>query len=181
MAMRPKKTTTEASTGTALVKWEEELAKQAEVAAGMEANVGGGQFFSMQGGQLKFNDNPVPGNQMAVIILDHILENVFYDGDFDPNNPQPPTCFAFGRSDDDMAPHETVVAEGQAQNETCNGCPFNQWGSADKGRGKACRNTRRLAMIPAGTLDGIAAAQENHAAEWPFSSILTFCSADRPA
>lgn len=153
MATRQRKTAEAAETGTALTKWDEELARQAEAAAGMEKNVGGGQFFSMQGGQLKFNDNPVPNNQMAVIVLDHVLENVFYDGDYDPSNPAPPTCFAFDREETDMAPHEVVVAAGQAQSEACRDCPMNQWGSADKGRGKACRNTRRLAMIPAGTLD----------------------------
>ena len=42
--MATKKTQT-----TALVKWDEELAKQAEIAAGMEANTGGGQFFSTKG------------------------------------------------------------------------------------------------------------------------------------
>jgi hypothetical protein len=140
------------SKSTALVNWEEELAKQAEIAAGMEAKSGGGQFFSMQGGQLKFNDAQMPGNQMAVIIVDHIFENIFFEGRYDPDNPAPPTCFAFGR-DDEMAPHESVIAANQAVNESCKECPHNQWGSSDVGRGKACRNIRRLALIPAGSFD----------------------------
>ena len=151
MARTPK-SEVKTSNSRALVNWEEELAKQAEIAAGMEAKSGGGQFFSMQGGQLKFNDSPMPGNQMAVVIIDHVFENIFYEGRYDPENPAPPTCFAFGR-DDEMAPHESVVAAGQAQNESCRECPHNQWGSSDVGRGKACRNIRRLALIPAGTFD----------------------------
>ena len=36
------------------------------------------------------------------------------------------------------------------QHDSCKGCPKNEWGSADQGRGKACQNRRRLALIPAG-------------------------------
>ena len=152
MARAPKKT----SESTAVANWDEELARQAAIAEKMEANVGGGQFFSIRGGTLSFNDSPVPGNRMAVVIADHVLENVYYEGDFDPNVLSPPTCFAFGRDEDDIAPHEVVVKAGQNQDDgagACKGCPLNAWGTADKGRGKACRNTRRLALIPAGQFD----------------------------
>lgn len=135
----------------AIVKWDEELAKQAEVAAKMEENSGGGQFFSVRAGVLSWNDAPVPDNQMGVIILDSILENVWYETEFDPDNPSGPSCFAFGRDEDGMTPHDNVVKAGTAQEGPCKSCPMNEWGSADKGKGKACRNTRRLAMIPAGT------------------------------
>jgi hypothetical protein len=129
------------------------MARQADVAAGMEANTGGGSFFSVAAGVLSFDGAPIPGNQMAVVILDHIHENVFYEGIYDAGNPRPPTCFAFARDGSELAPHETVVEAGQAQHETCKGCSQNEWGTAERGRGKACRNTRRLAMIPAGTID----------------------------
>lgn len=141
---------------TALVRWDEELAKQAEVAAGMEANTGGGQFFSTKGGQLSWQDAPLPGNQMAVVILDSILENVYYEGRYDPEVPQGPTCFAFGREEKTMAPHQLVIDAGKQMcgaGGLCAGCDMNEWGSSDVGRGKACRNTRRLAMIPAGTFN----------------------------
>ncbi|MDD2775546.1 MAG: hypothetical protein PHU06_06295 [Gallionella sp.] len=147
-----RKATSTDTPGTALVNWDEELAKQAEVAAGMEASAGGGQFFSTKGGQLSFNDMPIPGNHMAVIIVDSVLENVMYDGRYDPDVPQAPICFAFGRDEKDLKPHELVVANETAQHETCQGCPMNEWASAETGKGKACRNTRRLALVPAGTL-----------------------------
>ena len=134
----------------ALVPWDEQLAKDAEIAAGMEANSGGGQFFSFKSGILSFNDMPMPNNEMAVIILDSIFENVFYEGEYDPNNPTPPTCFAFGREELTVGPHQAVIDKGQDQHTNCQGCPMNQWGTAEKGRGKACRNTRRLGVIPAG-------------------------------
>ncbi len=141
---------------TALVKWDEELAKQAELAAGMEANVGGGQFFGLRGGILTWQDAPVPNNQMAVVILDSVLENVYYEGEYDADNPASPSCFAFGRDEKLMMPHP-LVQEAKTSpapaGQPCTACPMNEWGSAEKGRGKACRNTRRLAMIPAGTFN----------------------------
>ena len=149
--MATKKTQT-----TALVKWDEELAKQAEVAAGMEANTGGGQFFSTKGGILSWQDAPLPGNQMAVVILDSVLENVFYEGRYDPDVPQGPTCFAFGRDEKELAPHKIVIEAGNEQcgaSGLCAGCPMNEFGTAEVGKGKACRNTRRLGMIPAGTFN----------------------------
>ena len=153
MARSPKTATIEKSQTTALTNWEEELAKEAQVAAAMEANAGGGAFFSTKSGVLSFADMPMPNNQIAAVVVDSIFENVFYEGRFDPDNPTPPTCFAFGRDEAELKPHPTVIEHGQAQHEQCRGCPRNEWNTADTGRGKACRNTRRLALIPAGELD----------------------------
>jgi hypothetical protein len=153
MARAAKVAAAAASQTTAVTNWDEEMAKQAEVAAAMEANTGGGNYFSLKGGILSLNDAPIPGNTMAVVIIDSILENVFYEGAYDANALTPPTCFAFGRDDTTLAPHKTVVEHDQAQNETCRGCPMNEFGTADKGKGKACGNRRRIAMIPAGQFD----------------------------
>ncbi len=142
------------ATGKAVATWDEELAKQAEIAAGIEANTGGGQFFSTRGGILSWQDSPLPDNEMAIILLDTLFENVFYEGNYDPDVPQGPTCFAFARDEGDLTPHQLVIDAGQAQSDgSCSDCEHNEWGSADTGRGKACRNTRRLAMIPAGTFN----------------------------
>lgn len=136
---------------TALTTWDEELAKQAAISAGMEQSTATGQFFSLRSGQLSWQDAPLPGNQMAVIILDSIFETVYYEGAYDPDTPQGPVAFAFGRDQATMVWHENSSPEfaGKlcAESEVC------EWGSADTGRGKAARETRRLALIPAGTFD----------------------------
>jgi hypothetical protein len=68
-----------------------------------------------------------------------------------------PTCFAFHKdpeTKDEMAPHPSVFKEDcftPQHDGECKDCPMNEWGSADKGRGKACSNRRRLAIIPAGS------------------------------
>ncbi len=141
---------------TAVAKWDEELARQAELAAGMENSTATGQFFGLKSGVLSFNDAPLPNNEMAVIVLDAVLENVYYEGKYDPDSPQSPMCFAFGRDEKTMAPHKIVVEASNQQcgaSGLCSGCEMNEFGTAEVGRGKACRNTRRLAMIPAGTLE----------------------------
>jgi len=142
---------------TAVQKWDEELAKYAVQAAAQEESTAIGSFFSLRGGQLSFADSPIPNNQMAVVIIDSIIENVFYPGQYNPEEPQGPMCFAFGRLEKELIPHESVT---EAQSDDCVTCPNNQWGSAQQGRGKACRNTRRLALLPAGTLAANGALEE---------------------
>lgn len=150
---KPVKTAAKASESRALVNWDTELAKEAEAAASREASTGGGgNFFSFRGATLSYQDSPVPNNEMAVVIVDSIFENVYYEGRYDPENPAPPTCFAFAREESELQPHKVVVAADQAVNSECESCPMNEWASADTGRGKACRNTRRLAVINAGSL-----------------------------
>lgn len=141
------------SASRAVANWDEELAAQAAAAAKTEESTATGSFFSVKSGVLTFNDAPIANNQMAVVITDSIIENVCYGDDYDSENPRPPICFAFGRTEDEMRPHQVCVDAGTAVHETCHGCPNNEWGSADKGKGKACRNIRRLALVPAGTLD----------------------------
>ena len=135
---------------TAIATWDEELAKYASEAAEQEKNTGGGQFFGLKGGILTLNDAQLPNNEIGCVVLDSILENVYYEDDFDADSPASPVCYAFGRDEDTMEPHEDVETK---QAENCAACPHAAWGSADKGRGKACRNRRRLALLPAGTFD----------------------------
>lgn len=143
---------------TALRAWDEELAKQAMSSAKMEENIGGGRFFGTKGGILTYDGNTIPKNRMAVVVLASVIENAYYAGKYDPSNPQSPTCFAFGTSEADMAPHSVCVEAGTAvtpqEKGGCGSCPLNEYGSADTGKGKACKNQRRLAVIPAGEITG---------------------------
>lgn len=147
--------TKEKVTGTAVANWQEELAAQAEMSKAQEATAGGsgGRFFGLRAGQLTFGDDTFPGNQIACVITDHIFENIFYEGSFDPESKNPPTCFAFGRDAKTMGPPEAVDEheEFTRQSDLCVNCVQNEWGSAQTGKGKACSNRRRLAIIPAGT------------------------------
>lgn len=149
------------STG-AVNNWEAEMEADAQVAAAQETIVGGGQFLGLKAGILSFNGAPMPNNEMRCVILDGIMENVYYEGEYEEGSPSAPTCFAYGRYDRDgktvigidvredadgtgMSPHKSVL---KPQHSDCDSCPHNQFGSALTGKGKACKNTRRLALIP---------------------------------
>lgn len=133
-----------------VTNWEEELERQAQVATGMEKGAIVGRNFSFKGGQMSFDGAPVPGNKVAVIIAAAVIEKAYYVGRYDPDDPQPPVCFAFDTDPDALAPNPEHVAD--LQNEDCASCPWNVWGSSDVGKGKACKDVRRLALIPAGTI-----------------------------
>jgi len=139
--------------GQEIVNFNEAWAEQAQKWA-QEEPLNGGTFLSTRGGTLAFGDEQLPGNQAAVIILDSVYENTYYADKFDPDVAAAPTCYAFGRASDpeEMSPHPSMQNDAYfvPQAEVCSACPHNEWGSADKGRGKACQNRRRLALIPAG-------------------------------
>lgn len=139
--------------GTDIVAYKAQLKAQAEQATAQEQTTGG-TILSTRGGTLTYGEEVLPGNQACIIILDAIKENTYYTEKFDADHPSAPTCYAFGRGpDDDMAPHESMQSDETyfiPQAAECRLCPWNEWGSADKGRGKACQNRRRLSLIPAG-------------------------------
>ena len=142
-------------TGTNIVNYREKLKEQAQEAVRQE-QISGGTMLSTRGGVLTYGQETLPGNQACVIILDSVKENTYYTEEFDPDAPTAPTCYAFGRGpagEDEMGPHESMQVDlnyFEPQHDNCAGCMWNEWGSADKGKGKACQNRRRLALIPAG-------------------------------
>ena len=138
--------------GTALTNYDEQYAAQAAAYAEQE-QMAGGTFLSMRGGTLSFGEEVMPGNQVCVIILDAVKENTYYKNAYDPNNREAPVCYAFGRGNEEMAPHPSMQVDlnsFEPQSADCASCQWNKFGTADKGKGKACQNRRRLALIPAG-------------------------------
>jgi hypothetical protein len=83
---------------------------------------------------------------MNCIVLAQILENQHYAVSFDPDSPASPDCYAFGEDRKAMVPHEAVE---NPVNPTCAGCPNKEFGTAEKGKGKACNDVIRLALISA--------------------------------
>lgn len=142
MAKTPKNT-------TALAKWDDELAAYAQKAADAE-QAPSGNFISFQGGQLSVGGAAVEGNKADIIVFHSIYENKFYEGKYNPDKPQPPVCYAFADEEGELKPHEKCA---KPQHETCKGCPHNEFGSAETGKGKACKNIRRLGLLPASIAD----------------------------
>jgi hypothetical protein len=134
----------------ALVDYQAEMAALAQQYA-KETTVSG-NFITISGGIMQLAGEPLLGNQVCAVILDAVRENTYYPDKYDPENPSPPRCYAFGRLEGDMAPHPSMQGSDwfQPQHEACKGCPKNEWGSAALGKGKACQNRRRLLLLPAG-------------------------------
>lgn len=139
---------------TQMNSYDEELAKFAQAGAAIEAPTS--NFISTRGGRLSYQGNEIPGNKMNVIIVASMMENHYYTDRFDPDNLTSPKCFAFSEDGTDMAPHELSA---EKQSETCATCPHNVFGSADVGRGKACKNIRKLGIITEDGLDDVSAAE----------------------
>lgn len=149
-----------AKTGTGLTIWEKQMADAAVKAAAVEKPTGSFRSIGTRGGILTVDDTPVKGNELRCVVLMAMHENQYYEGAFDPSNISIPTCYAFGEPDGDgegMHPHEECTSP---QNDTCEGCPLNEMGSADTGRGKACKNIRRLALVTEDALESAEALEE---------------------
>ena len=120
------------------------LAEEAKAAAAVERPAI--SRISLKSGVMTFGGQPIAGNKMEAVILAASFRNVWYAGRYDPNNIVNPNCFALSETDEGMAPHPVVS---QPPHATCQGCPKNEWGSdPNGGRGKACKQTRRLVLIP---------------------------------
>ena len=149
--------------GTNLVQFDEELAKQAQAYRQTEAASATGNFIGTAAGILSWRGAPIEGNKMDCIVLTSVFENDYYKDAFDKDNPTPPACYAFATSQDALAPHESAEDKQGDANGLCAGCWANGFGSAaDGGRGKACQNRRRLAVIPASgklTAEGVKTAE----------------------
>lgn len=133
-------------------RWDEELAKFAKKAAANERPTT--TNLSVRGGDMVLNGVPVPNNELDTIIVASVYENQYYDPakGFDPSNLQNPICFAQSIDGHDMAPHPRSE---QHQALKCDACPQAQWGTSDGGRkrGKACKNKRKMALMPVASLE----------------------------
>lgn len=82
---------------------------------------------------------------IQAVILDYRNYNRYYDTPYNSMNPKPPACFAIAKHHEALAPHPGAE---KPQAEDCASCPHNQWNSDRNGKGKACTNMVRLAIVP---------------------------------
>lgn len=165
MALKKASKTTKAepaeqkSTGRALQPWEERMAEKAKQAVETASSAGGSSpSIGTRGGIFSIDGAEVEGDSLEAIVLDFIIDVTYYEDSFDPDDITPPTAFALGRNEKTLIWHENSHPD-YAGLELKNSEVF-QWGSADKGRGKAAKSRRRLLLISADDLeDDIGAAE----------------------
>lgn len=128
-------------------KWYAERGKAAAEAAPI---AGGVPVISTKGEQFQIGDNLLP-DELQLIVVAEALLNVYYDSEYDPANPTSPACFAVmpaeKGAETKIVSHETSPNRQGGVEFKCQGCEMNQFGSAERGKGKACGNYRRLAVV----------------------------------
>lgn len=92
----------------------------------------------------------ITGDPQELVILDFVSTNMLYDGVYDPSNVQPPVCFAIGDNPDRLIASDN---SSDKQSDTCASCPMNRYETAARGKGKACKNMRLLAVMPVDATD----------------------------
>lgn len=112
------------------------------------------------------------GNSLEIVVVDFCSANDYYTAVYDPNNPSPPVCFARGREIEDMIPEDESP---EKQSNDCASCPHNQFGS--RGNGKACKNTRNLAVVLANELGDPDVEPELHLIQVPPTGLKSFDAA----
>ena len=82
---------------------------------------------------------------LELVVVDFVAANTFYEGAYNKDVITPPACFAIGQVITTMVPSKNSPVP---QSDTCAGCPMNEYESSGNGKGKACKNGRRLAVLP---------------------------------
>ena len=90
---------------------------------------------------------------MSGVIVDFVAKKAFYEGKYDKDNIVPPNCFAMG-----FVPHDALECSENSPDaqhtDGCKTCPKNAFGSADNGKGKACKDSYILALLPPDAEEG---------------------------
>lgn len=124
--------------------WEKGLAEDAtkevaDTATGMAR-------ISHKGGRLSVDGQMVEGNKLPLAVISFRASKAYYEGDFDPDTPATPVCYAFSNdgSSTGMIPHDAAPKK---QSDSCDTCEHNQFGTAERGRGKRCKDEIRAGVI----------------------------------
>lgn len=88
-------------------------------------------------------DGPMGSLELVLLKANPHLSKTWYENGWDENSTNPPDC----SSANGVVPDNGVPKK---QSAACATCPRNQWGTAaNGGKGKACGDHRRLAIVPA--------------------------------
>lgn len=115
------------------------------------------QIAAPGGDRIRYNGNAsfktpdgMEGEALEVVIVNFVSTNLYYDTPYDRGNPLPAACFAINAEPKLLTPSPNSP---NIQADNCNICPQNQFGS--NGKGKACSNTRLLAVISSAALEDV--------------------------
>lgn len=123
-----------------------ELAKEAATISDT-LNSSGGAFIKLDGrtGNFKHSVLGEAEPPMELVVVDYRAQNQYFSSGYDPDNIVPPDCWSIAKNVADLAPSDQVP---DPVNDKCKGCPMNEFKTAHNGKGKACKNTYYLAVLP---------------------------------
>lgn len=111
-----------------------------------------GYMISTKGKTFTLPNGSASDGPLVCIVLDWVTANTYFKGIYNAKDIKPPVCFAISRNPAEAIPSD---ASPEKQHNHCcrkgedDGCKQNAWGSDPKGgKGKACKNTRRLLVVP---------------------------------
>lgn len=133
------------ATTTAITSYREQLRKELETLNQRVAPPSGNKI-SLKGKMFTLPDGTSSAGPLAAVILDWRTERAYFSKPFNPKAIESPDCWAMSSDVAGMAPPDSVKAK---QSDTCADCPKNQWGSSPTGGGKACKDQRKVALVPA--------------------------------
>jgi hypothetical protein len=173
MATKKTPTALAAQSSTALVDVRAALAAQVAGLANRTAPPTGAAIKVTQDKKFKFPDGTETpaGGSFKAVILDYTCIREYYPGAYDKDNIEPPACFAINPEPKLLNPSANSP---DRQNETCKGCQHDVWGSGANGKGKACKEGRKLAVVPpSGDEDPIWMLKVSPTAITPFDGYVT--------
>jgi hypothetical protein len=115
-----------------------------ELTAGAAGETGIAPFISTTDGVMKHGEIEI-GTELDAVILGIAVEHALYPQAYSKGKPSNPVCFYVGAKEEDAAPDPKSP---QKQGATCEKCLKGAFGSASNGVAKACRQTRRLLILP---------------------------------
>jgi len=100
---------------------------------------GGGLAFEVPGDD---PENPDAVKELVGVIVDHHPVNAYWADKYAGAN-NPPDCASIDGK---------VGVDLDGNRKPCNSCPMNEWGTAEDGRGKACKNMHRVYILREGEM-----------------------------
>ena len=100
---------------------------------------GGGLAFEVPGDD---PENPDTEKEIVGVIVDHHPVNAYWADKYAGAN-NPPDCASIDGK---------VGVDLDGNRKPCNSCPMNEWGTAEDGRGKACKNMHRVYILREGEM-----------------------------
>ena len=92
------------------------------------------------------DDEPATSLEVIIVAANPNQSKVYYASAYEEGVAGSPDCY----SNNGVGPEPDAT---NPQCTTCAACPHNTWGSGKEGRGKACSDSHRLAVAPAGQVN----------------------------